>query len=275
MRKTILLLITLTTLFMAAACAEEEVTIAEVEQAIETNAIEEPEIEQHEEIEEVEDKVEEVEPYVEEIVEALQEPPPPVETPYISEFGRQVTKDFLAQFPTIFGFEHDGDSNAPFSLDVDLFTYFQRAHHFSLFNFDSSGIPHIIIAFSPADYYYPIDVLYGFVGGQFAPMHVFDSYPRFFRDDQEALVLLYNDDYHGFYGFYFVEFVDNELSLKRASPEIITVDDLREWDAFMVEVFREMPTIFGTNIAITPISHLEQLQSEITTSIRERLGVSQ
>jgi len=184
-------------------------------------------------------------------------PSPEANTPYLANHGRQVTKDFLANFPHTFNNENT------------------RATGFALYDLDGSGIPHILIFYSPIDRYEITNVLYGFVDGQFTPIHTFPSMPTFFHDEQGRVVVHFNDDKYGYFGFYYLDFLGNEVILASTINGVDSIydwdfwndmDNMRAWDAHHSGTqWRENPTIFSTNTPITRIPSLYDLASEITS----------
>ena len=239
------------------------------------------------------------------IASNTQEMPPelPVitETPYISDFGRQVTEDFLVQFLSIFSFGFAMEDNTLVWYDwqamLDGNTIFRDqagniiedapfllgnccvAVHYGLYNFDGSGIPHIIIWYSPLIFATAHQALYRFIDGEFVSVQDFHAIgANFFRDELGRIVVFYNDFYNGRHGYYYMNF-DNGVTFE----SIITQADIHDFSAWMDfhqwtlrggTWHPEFSVMFGTDTPITWL-WLYQAEAEITASIMERLGLPQ
>ena len=295
MRKFILLLILPTILFIATACAHEIPSALAIP----------PQIEEVEEIEEAEPSIEEAQ-----VEEVLPEPPVITEMPYISDFGRQVTEDFLVQFLTLFSFgwrrvegeeyfdlrrgviqeaplvwtasgppyffDNRGNiiEDAPFLLGDSMI-----AASFELFDLNHSGIPDILVRFGIPETGAATRILYRFVDGEFVASTPLDFF-ILFCNEQERIIALFHSEYgQNMLGYYYMIFEDSEMILE---PIVIDYDHSTWWDFHSNwqrradgTHFLDIDTIFGTDIPITHVPRLIELEAEITTSIKERLGLTQ
>ena len=300
MRKFILLLVVSTILFIATACVYEMPAVLEIPPQIEEVTGDVDEVLQAEEVEEIE----EAEPDIEEtkIEEVLPEPLIIAKTPYISDFGRQVTEDFLAEFLSIFSFGWGPDSDAlvrfyrvsPFV--PPYFIYYDQmgniiedvsfllgnamvAFGFELFDLDHSGIPDIVVRFSVPDICASTRILYRFIDGKFVPSEPLEHF-SFFRNEEGHIIALFNSMLgQSMVGYYYMVFDGLEIILE---PIVTEVDDWAAWWSF--HTYRQnadgahildIDTIFGTDIPIIHVPRMTELEAEITASIKERLGLTQ
>jgi hypothetical protein len=227
--------------------------------------------------------------------------PPQVET---SEFGRQAAEKFLSAYLSLFsfGYKHEGVyrnypdgselSMRPLVLwgqideppwNIYLDRYGNRiedssfvadgeyAAAFLLYDLDDDDIPEIIIHWVlPESCGYGLEI-FKFIDGEYRDMGFLKGWHKFFYDDTGRIVVLYDDDKDGKYAYYYLNFTDDEIE-----HEEIPIGDFtwEQWRAHHGgEEFATAPTIFGTEISLTRIHPLTELREEITSSVKQKLGV--
>ena len=233
--------------------------------------------------------------------EALPELAVIAEAPYISDFGRQVTEDFLVQFLSIFSFGFAAEHNTlvwhDWQATYDGKTVFRDqagniiedapfifgdafAFRYSLYYLGNNGIPDVFINFGIPNSGIDAGILHRFIDNDFIAIDFFSPSPLLFRTEEGRLIALFSSELGGErLGYYYVTFKGSELILE---PIVIDYDHSTWWDFHSRwqrradgTSFLDIDTIFGTDIPITHLPRLTELEAEITASIMERLGLSQ
>jgi len=161
------------------------------------------------------------------------------------------------------------------------------ASHFRLFDFDNTGIPDIFIFFSYL--FCGIDTapfgsysVFRYVNGEYRALEQqfqdSDSWPRgsswaitpwhyFFIDETGRMIVMLSDDVaHGsFTGYELVTITDDHLAVY---PLVVMGydDDWAAWEVHMYEL--NSPTIFGTDIRLTPLYSFDELAIELSVYLR-------
>ena len=225
--------------------------------------------------------------------------------PFVSEYGRQVAEDFLAQFLSIFSF---GDRSLGPDSGALVYSYLDSGVHppdtfvfyydregnplydevflhngafaweFGLYDFDNNGIPTITVRFGFPEHGGGFSFLFRNINGEFvqmdSPIAIFNQ--AFWTEDGRK-VWFRDDEYSGLnVGYFFAEFVGNQVVVEEI--DITSPWDYQdEWWQFhgMGLDFMINPTIFDTDIALTRIPRMIALQNEITANIMKRLGLAQ
>jgi len=227
--------------------------------------------------------------------------------PYVNARARQAIEDFLVQFISIFSFGYGMDSNAlvrfdrenAFAQGRETSVFFDNqgnpiydapfilgdmvyASRFSIYDLDGDGIPEIFITFLEFSNSLGLTVIYRLIDGEFTPIRYYDCRGRFIRDAQGRLILFFNDVKDGsIFGYRLVTFAGDKLVTEHlvTKPIIeLTHDDVWEvtssWDEHHNSPeFWLNPTIYGKDIPFSFIPRMRILENEITTSIKERLGI--
>lgn len=187
----------------------------------------------------------------------------------ISEYGWLAATEFLSGFTYM-------------HLEGLYGTYYY-ADYFKLFDFENSGIPDIIILFQQVsgwhDRLYRIFRYYGgayrmlemmafTADGQHLPQVDFGRDHKLFIDAEERILSFANADYLGA-GYDHLVFVDNRVEFHRIAAS--DGYNWEEWDAHHWGIWEDgpqgrvladswikhNPTIFGTDITLTPIKPLD------------------
>ena len=218
-----------------------------------------------------------------------------------SDLGRQVATDFIRQYRSTwsFGFlAYDGvyrnfawEELNPRPLVVfeslgrePWVVYLDRegnrienvpyiegesfAGDFSLYDLDGSGIPVIVIRFGIPQTCASYREVFRFVDGEYRLAGRLKAFHRFFYDPDGRVIVMYEDAVNGsHFGYYFFGFNADGIT----HESVITLDEteMEQWgDHHWSEEFATNPTIFGTDIPLTPIMPLSDLQNEITEYLR-------
>jgi len=217
--------------------------------------------------------------------------------PYVSEYGRQVAEDFLAQFLSIFSLgwgEDSGElvwhldhaywlSDDPFYFDIDgnpltdeiFLRGFLSANSFRLYELDDSGIPAIMIFFGPPAMCGGFNVLYRYIDGRFVEMYPpIWRFTQVFRADDGRLVLVTNYEQSGYFvEFNFVEFDGIGMTVEMAASSELMGDSVGEF--VMSSEFLTEPTIYGVGVPIVEIRPMIAMRYEIEANVRARLGLAE
>jgi len=185
----------------------------------------------------------------------------------------------------------------------DYWVSYHYASYFKLYALDHSGIPVIFIHFNQTfeGGYAGFYMVFGYRNGEYRMLEtasfidgvrqewlLLNSVTDFFVDDYGRVITFFNSDYHGVHRY-------EHLVLTETHAELHFVAGLDEWDwdsgaweewddyhwsnwEDTPESWRQVdgwlfhnPTIWGTDIPITPLEPLTQLQEEITVSILARI----
>jgi len=163
------------------------------------------------------------------------------------------------------------------------------AGHFRLFDFDDSGMPVIFVHFNQtfdggyAGFYrifryvdgeYRMLEMKAFENGEETPHPWIGSSHLLFRDNNDRIITFIDSDYHGIQKYENLILTDEHAEL-----HLITAMDWEDWDAWQQHHWRDWthdipygwmyhnPTIFGTDIPLTLVEPLHELQESITTAI--------
>ncbi|MCL2385964.1 MAG: S-layer homology domain-containing protein [Defluviitaleaceae bacterium] len=207
--------------------------------------------------------------------------PPPVQ---ISPYGRRVAEEFLMQFRSIFidavHFEetwHDGEpviriidtatgnevANANYRMYLGRIGYEATnangiASWFSLYDFNNSGIPDIIVDYSNLVMSWPSSILFRYVSGAYRPVANTTGMDRFYYDESGQIIAImvsenvYNNVLENLYNIY----------VFHQTETIITT---LEHIAFHVDRWEDS---FPNSTIINPLTALE---NEIRASVTQRL----
>jgi len=187
--------------------------------------------------------------------------PPTVE---ISEFGRQVTHDFITQFPTLFSFHYrfeDGSfgqniaGNLAYSFYPPLVSYsrtyglvffdrhgneiedaafiigeglFDRgvAFHASMYYLGNNGIPDIVITWGVPDTGATRREMFRFIDGEFRSMGILNAPCNFFYTPDGRVIVLYDSEYNSVHGYYYITFLNNVIA-----HELIIAPNMYTWES--------------------------------------------
>ena len=224
----------------------------------------------------------------------------------ISEFGRQAAAEFLSQYISAFSFGFmAGDGTyrdwlgSAGELDARPLVVYQRIDRdpwvvyydrqgnrledvpfisrdavvtsFYLYGLDNDGIPTIILRWGVPETCAVSCVVFRFIDGKYREMGSMLSHYNLFRDYAGRLIVLYNSDMDGVYGYYYLRFTDDGMEKEAVAGVMDGWDIGTWWEHHGSPEFAESPTIFGTGAALIPIPRLTDLQDELTDIIRERL----
>ena len=147
---------------------------------------------------------------------------------------------------------------------------------FSLLDFDNSGIPDILVYYAGLGFGGPPSpTLYQFIDGTFMPTFVFGRMPMFFASNSGDIIVHYNMDYGGHFGYYFLIFSEDGVK-----EELIVRPhwDEDSWDSWWAHHERpywyDNPSIYGMpDETLTRLARLTELENRITNSIRGRHGL--
>jgi len=227
--------------------------------------------------------------------------PAPVE---ISDFGRTVAENFLREYPNLYSLgteANDGtfrDFNTSEILDerplVLLRQISENGHNeyvwldrddvpfvsgasiafsFSLYDFDFSGIPDIIISMGYELFTCAVGhELYRFIDGEYRFIESVNWEEFFYANDGRLIAL--NSEEMGYY--HHISFSENGLireDITDVNPSSLNDSDRRNYHRQWAEHhwrsgFQENPSIMNTNIPLTPILPLNELRDEIIMSLR-------
>jgi len=172
---------------------------------------------------------------------------------------------------------------------------FHYAGYFRLFDFDCDGIPEIFIHFSQTldGSYVGFYRIFRYVDGEYrmlemrtlknaeeSPWPWFGSLHELFWDDNGRIITFIDTaEYNGIAQYEHLVIVDEYAEL-----HLVVALDYVDWDAWREYHWREWgrtgliggwsfesPTIFGTDIPLTPIQSLTSLENEITAIILKSL----
>jgi len=108
--------------------------------------------------------------------------------------------------------------------------------------------------------------LFGVVDDEYTSIGGFARGFNLFYDHDGRIVVLYPDDIRWHHSYYYFN-IEDEIQ----HEEIITMHDseISEWEAHHYsEEFLQSPTIFGTNIPLTPFPRLTELENEIMARLK-------
>ena len=145
------------------------------------------------------------------------------------------------------------------------------ARSFSLFDFDGSGYPTIIVDFvswqSGAFGINALPSVFRFINGQYTFAGTLSNQAYdFFKDEEGNIIVLYNNQHDGVESYSHITFADEHIRHVLASP---LEDDwwlTYSWMDHHDESFYASPHqhMFITNTPITRIAHLDDLHNRIT-----------
>ena len=175
---------------------------------------------------------------------------------------------------------------------------YHYAGYFRLFEFDNSGIPVIFIHFNQTfeGGYGGFYRIFRYVDGEFrtlelrafeddveSPWAWLSRVHELFFDDTGKIITFASSEYHGIFRYEHLVFTD-----EHAEMHLVTALDNSDWDAWQEHHWgywgelpdgkwgmldgwlKHNPTIFGTDIALTPILPLVDLEEEMRESVLER-----
>lgn len=202
----------------------------------------------------------------------------------------QAIEDFLYPLHTIFDFGFSRDSGALASYEMLYGAWFNRYGEqieppsyfehstvplgFSLYDFDGDGIPTILVYIAGLGFGGPASPrVYRFVEGEYVPVIHLNRSPSFFADSERRVIVHYNIEYGGAFGYYLLTFTNGG-----AEKELIAApnwNDIESWYAHhQYPYWNQNPTIFGMpDEILTPILPLNDLEVLIIQSIRHRHGL--
>ena len=203
----------------------------------------------------------------------------------------QVIEDFLYPLHTIFSSGHSRDSGALISYELSTDKWFNRYGEqieppsffqdssipigFSLYDFDSGGIPYLLLHIAGLGFGGPaFPMMYRFIDGSYEPAIWLGRTPAFFRDRDGRVIVHYNVDYGGHYAYYHLIFTDDSVE-----KELIARPNWGDMDSWWLHhqypYWWQNPTIYGMpDENLTPILPLTELENHITEAIRSRHGLS-
>jgi len=112
-------------------------------------------------------------------------------------------------------------------------------------------------------------VMFSFVDGQYQEVGTLTRPFDFFLDPSGDVVLFYNNDYDGMYGYFYVRFVDNDVNIIPLPEWDDYQFDWLEWNAHHSHpYFHVNPTIFGRGAPLTRIYPLDELANKIAEQLR-------
>ena len=173
--------------------------------------------------------------------------------------------------------------NAPWARGDERFYVSHYASYFRLFDVDNIGIPDILIFFRPI-YYGNTGIrglysVYRYVDGEYRELEQRfqgdDSWPwassrlispfGWFRDETGRIIQLIDDRYGAtFIGYEQLIVTDNYVMLYPIAVMERGGDDYCIWLAWQEHIYElESPTIFGTDIRLTPLYSFSELEAEL------------
>jgi|GEM_PF-3405256 len=205
-------------------------------------------------------------------------------------FSVRAIEDFLYPLHTIFSYGTSRDSGALISYELLEGTWFNRHGEpidqpwfvqystvpwgFSLLDFDNNGIPEILIYYGGLHFGGPpFPAIYRFIDGRYTQVIQLNRMPDFFTDRDGRIIVHYNVDYGGAYGYYHLIFTDDGAQKMLISEP--SGDDWAAWqEHHQYPYFQQNPTIFGMpEKTLTPILPLTELENRITESVMRRHGL--
>ena len=171
------------------------------------------------------------------------------------------------------------------------------ASDFRLFDFNNNGIPDIFIHFNQTfeGGYAGFYRIFRFVDGEYRMLEMQGWISRIhdlFFDSEGRIIVFGNSDYHGEYQYSYLVLTDELAEFHHvAGLDFLASDCYNDiWNAWqkhhwyqseetadgwrLADSWRNHnPTIFGTDIPLTPIYALTDLRQEIIASLRERYSV--
>jgi len=180
------------------------------------------------------------------------------------------------------------DSDGNRIVDVPWLTEWHYANYFRLFDFDNSGIPDILIHFNQTfeGCYSGFYQIFRYIDGEYVLMeetYVFaDNYSQWrgfgsahmlFTDESGRILTLIDSELHGM-GYMVLEMTADQVTFTEVPMSDNWFNDWPEHHWMLWEVIpsgweqldswlNHNPTIFGTDIGITPLHSFEDLEAEL------------
>jgi len=144
------------------------------------------------------------------------------------------------------------------------------AEFFKLFDINNDGVPEIFIHWALPDTSLRGNEIFMFIDGQYQSIGGIEWGFQLFYDYQGRLIQFMDSQKYDWYAYYFLTFADNTL----VREEIISINrgdaDFPQWEEHHRRYeFAENPTIFGTNLPLTPIVELTDFQESILKQLQE------
>jgi len=171
------------------------------------------------------------------------------------------------------------------------------ARDFMLFDFIGSGIPDILVFFAPIFHgdteIWPIVETFRYVDGEYRKLEqgygsemFFQFWNGLFVDENGRIIHYINDGYHGFFAYVHLV-ITNRYSTRHLLFDRDVVFDIYRLQAWGEHHWLEWvelpngtnfldgwhlhnPTIFGTDISLTPLTSLTNLEAEIFTYLQHK-----
>jgi len=173
----------------------------------------------------------------------------------------------------------------------DDWVSYNYAGYFRLFDFDDDGIPEIFVHFNQTfdGGYAGFYRIYKYVDGQYRALGAdgwISSMNEFFWDDSGRIITFVDSpEYHGIAQYDHFVLKDDHIELHLVAS--MNHDEFDVWREHHWGEWGRMgsrwvvidgwlhhnPTIFGTDIPLTPIQSLTSLENEITAIILKKLGL--
>lgn len=187
-------------------------------------------------------------------------------------------------FITFSGELYDSDGNQvtgiPFIRGNQGWSGFPyTAFSYSLHDLTSSEVPEVVIRYFGLDPFFEgclqgvrgDTVIYRFIDGAFKEVGLLHHFAyRFFTTENGDIIVLHDDMLNDVHGYYNLRFTNGGLEQQKIFVPELTNEDMMEqwinhhdWDFH----FGDTASIFGTNIPLTRVNQLTDLENEIRESI--------